>query len=164
MAEVIVAMVILGIISVIAVPNIVGTIQRIRLNGAAQKLASDIRYTRELALSRHGTFGIEFDTANNSYQLFQLNGATKTVITDPYRQGNMVIDFDTRPEFGGVTISSVSSCVGICATQELRINAFGKPLDASNAAFTSPATVTLQNGSLTRTIQVSQQTAFAELI
>ena len=165
LVEMVLALVILGIISGVAYSNISGSIEKIRLNGASQKLTSDIRYAREMALSRHDTYGLEFDIAGNFYQVFVLNGVTKTVINDPQKNTSMIIDFDDRPEFKGVMISSVNSCVGVgCLTAEIRFTSFGIPQDANNGTFTSAATVGLQNGSQTKSIQVNQQTAFTEIV
>ena len=156
--ELIVIMIIIAIISLIVAPQIVGAIQSVRLNAAASKLASDIRYTRELALSRHDVFGIEFDQAGNSYIVFSWDGATKTTMTSPYLGGtNLVVDYDTSTEFAGVSINAVTST-------EIRIDAFGIPYDATNTALVAPATVVLQNGAGTRTVRVQPETALTEII
>jgi len=68
-----------------------------------------------------------------------------------------VVDYDTAPEFSGVSINAVSST-------EIRIDAFGIPYDATGTAFVAPATVVLQNGAGTRTVRVQPETALTEII
>lgn len=163
--ELIIVIVIISIVALIATPNIVSALQSLRASAAAQKLLTDIRYVRELALSHHTTYGIEFNAAGNSYQLYRLNGMVKTVLTDPHTGGNLVVDFDTRPEYAGVEIDSLDVCEGIaCIAAEIRVDAVGIPYDETGTAFTSPATITLANGSVTRTIAVTQETGFTELV
>ncbi len=164
MIETVLVLVITGIVIVIAVPNIVTAIQSIRLNAAAQRLVADIRYARELAISRHSVYGIQINQDSNSYQVFSLSGVTKTTIKDPYKAGNLVVSFSSAPEYSGVSISGVNACTGgICSTNDIRISAFGIPSDANNINYTSAATISLQNGSFTKTVSVNQQTGFAEI-
>ena len=163
--EFILVIVILSIIAIIVMPNILGTLQNLRLQAAAERLMSDIRYVRELALSHHDVYGIEFNQAGNSYQIFSWDGLNKTILTDPHKGTTFLVDYDDLEEYNGVTINSVSSCVGIgCLTDEIRIDAFGTPYDATNSAYTSQATIVLKNGSFTRTVQVTHETSYTELI
>jgi len=167
LAEVTIAIVILAVLALILAPKITDALARIRLNAAAQKLAADIRYTRELALSNHAVYGIEFNTVGNYYQLFSVSGGTKTVITDPHKGVSMTIDYDLLPEFGGVTLSSTGNmCTDVsqCGTKEIRIDAFGNPKDRLDVAFTNNVTIVLQNGSFSRTVQVTPGTAYTELV
>jgi Tfp pilus assembly protein FimT len=160
-------MIVVLILALILTPKITDALARVRVNAAAQKLVADIRYVRELALSHHAVYGIEFRVDQNSYELFSLSGNTKTLITDPYRSGSMVVDFDNLPEFGGVTLGSITNiCTDAnqCTTSEIRVDAFGNPKDRLNAAFTNNVTVTLQKGSFSRTVRVTPQTAFTELV
>jgi prepilin-type N-terminal cleavage/methylation domain-containing protein len=165
LVEMIMVLVLVGIAYAIAAPRIGAALNTLRLNGAAQKISADIRYAREMAISRHETYGIEFDQAGNSYQVFQLSGSVKITVLDPYRGTPFTVDFDLLPEYKGVVISGVNACAGgLCTTQEIRIDAFGRPTDAFNNSFSSPAAIVLQIGSLSKTIQVTHQTSFTELI
>lgn len=128
-----------------------------RLNSAAEKLSSDIRYVRELALSHHDTYGIEFDTGANSYTLFHFDGVSKTTIEDPHLATNMVIDFDTLSEYAGVSLSSASPA-------EIRINAFGQPMSNLNINLATTSTIVLAGAnSTTRSIQVLPETGYTNL-
>ncbi len=152
--------------SMAVLPRITDTLQTMRLRTAAEKLAADVRYARELALSYHDVYGIEFNMATNSYQVFSWNGATKTVVADPFRGGsNLIVDFDDIAEYNGVTISAVNSCAGLgCLTSEVRVDAFGIPYDGNDNAFTAPASVTLSLAGANRIVRIQPETAYTEII
>ena len=162
--EMVIVVVILTIVVLITFPRIVNSLDSIRVSAAAQKLGNDIRYVRDLALSNHNTYGITFSSTDNSYTVFKLEGATKTTTTNPYTAKPMVVDFDTIPEYVGVTMGSVSMCASTCTSQELRIDAFGNPLDQSGAAYTSQSSVVLQLGNYSRTVQITPETSFTKVV
>ena len=164
LVEMVTAIVIISIMSLMTIPKIAATIANLRLDAAASKMISDLHYVREMALSRHGTYGLEVNQAGNSYTFFFWDGSSKTTMTDPHKRTAMSVDYDNQPEYSGVTISAIDFCEGVCTTEEVRIDAFGVPSDASGNAFTSVATVTLQSGSSTKTIQVTPETAFVEIV
>ena len=163
--EVMAAVVIIGLLAAIARPQVVTALQSFKLNAAAAKMLSDIRYTREMALSRHSTYGIEVNAASNYYQIFSLSGGVKTVITDPSTRKAMTIDFDLLPQYSGVTIGTVDLCQsGGCGTVDLRFDSFGVPSDSAGTTMASTATVQLTAGGVTRTVTIYQQTAFSEVV
>jgi len=163
--ETVLTLFVLSTLALIALPQMAGAIQNFRMNSAAQKMLSDIRYVRELALSRHGTFGIQVNVADNSYQLFSLSGGTKTVLTDPMRRGSMLVDFDLLAQYSGVSIGAVDFCeAGGCTAVDLRFNSFGVPSDSAGTVMASAATIALSAGGTTRTIRVNQQTAFSQVV
>ena len=163
--EVIAAIVIIGLLAVIARPQVVSKLQSFKLNAAAARMLSDIRYTREMALSRRSTYGITVNAASNYYQIFSLSGGVKTVITDPSTRNAMTIDFDLLPQYSGVTIGTVDLCQsGGCGTVDLRFDSAGTPSDSAGTTMASTATVQLGAGGVTRTITIHQQTAFSEVV
>ena len=156
---------IMGLLSSIAMPQITGALQNFKLNVAARTMLSSIRYAREMALSRHGTYGIEIDAANNSYKLFSLTNNVKTTIKDTQSQKTMDVDFDLLPQCSGVTIGTVDVCEGgSCPSKQLRFDSFGAPSDSSGTAMASAATIALSSGGATRTVRVNQETAFSEVV
>lgn len=155
--EVVIVMVIVGILAIVAIPQVMGTMSATRLNNAAQKLAADIRYAKEFALSRHNVYGVDINTSTNTYEIFSWDGVNKTVINDPYTNAPMSTDLDLSTEYSGVTISAAS-------IDEIRINAFGTPQDSLGTNLTSAATITLANGGLTRQVQITHETALVEVI
>lgn len=163
LVEIAIALTVVGVLSVMAMPDIATSARTLRLNNAAQRLAGDIRYIRSLALSNHKTYGIDFDLDNDntvdgtSYNLFELNGGTQTTINDPNRNTATAISFSSQPEFSGVSITSASS-------MQLRVDEFGKPYNASGAALTATMTITLQSSSLSKNVNITQETSFVEIV
>ncbi len=163
--ETVIVVAIISIISLAIIPKIASVMQNMRLNAAAQRVATDIRLARVLAISNHGTYGIEFNQGGNSYYLYSWDGVNKTTLAETHTGQPHIVDFDDIPEYQGITISSLSMCSGInCFTAEIRIDPFGVPSDGTDTAFTNPATVALQSGSSTKTVQVTPETAFTELV
>jgi prepilin-type N-terminal cleavage/methylation domain-containing protein len=163
--EVVVAITIVGLLAVMARPQVMSKLQNFKLNAAAVKMLSDIRYARELALSRHSTYGIEVNAASNYYQIFSLTGGVKTVLTDPMTRAGMTTDFDLLSQYSGVTIGAVDLCeAGGCGTVDLRFDSFGAPSDSAGTAMASLATVALTAGGVTKTVRIYQQTAFCEVV
>lgn len=154
--ELIITMVILTILAVYFAPRIHSPIQALKVQEAAQKIALDIRYARELALSRHATYGISFNAGANSYQLFQMVSGSAVVLTNPHTGAAMTIDLDTATEYAGVDLVSAS-------VSEIRFNEFGTPYNNLGTALSSTATVVLQISSITRTVSLYPQTAFTEI-
>ena len=155
---------VLGLMAVISLPNIYSAIQNFRLNSAARKMTADIRYARELALSRHGTYGITVTAGSNTYSLFSLSGSTKTVLTDPWRQKPLSVAFDGTSGYAGVTIGTVDFCeLSGCPLVDLRFDSFGTPSDSNGAAMASNATVQLQSGGTTKTVTIQPETGFCEI-
>jgi Tfp pilus assembly protein FimT len=157
LVEMVLLIMITSILAVVFAPQITDSINDIRLNKAAQKLAMDIRYMRDLAMSRHDVYGIEFDDADNSYRLYQWDGANKNTITDPHKGGDMIVDFDTIEAFNGVTL-------GASSTTDVTVDAFGVPYDANGLELASAATVTLHSGSLTATVQITNATGYVDVV
>ncbi|MCB9799392.1 MAG: type II secretion system protein [Candidatus Omnitrophica bacterium] len=170
--EMVIAFVVLGILSLAVLPKTLESLKAVRTGAAADKLMSDIRYARWLALSHHTYYGIEIKQANNAYDVFSYNASsnTKTLITDPHTNKAMTVDFDLLPEFSGVQIVAVDFCAaGSCVSQSVIFDAFGVPMDNNEATYTSDATVSLNtwssssSDSTARTVTVHAATAFTEV-
>lgn len=155
--EMVILVMITGILGVVFAPQITNSMNDIRLSKAAQKLAMDIRYMRELALSRHDVYGIEFNDEDNSYRLYHWDGANKNTIADPHMGGEMVVDFDTIAAFNGVTL-------GESSTTDVTVDAFGVPYDANGLALASAASVILHSGSLSTTVQITNSTGYVDIV
>ncbi len=165
LVEMVPVMLVVGIMAVVTGPQIVSSLQSFKLNAAAGQMLADVRYARELALSRHATYGIEINQAGNYYQIFSLSGNTKTVLTDPLTRKPMTVDFDLLPEYSGVTFGTVDFCQsGGCAAVDLRFDSFGVPADSAGSTMASSATAQISAGGTTRTLTINEQTAFSEIV
>jgi len=165
--EIIILLLIVSILSAISIPKMINMSETMHLNAAARKLAYDIRYVRENALSLHDVFGVEFDTGANSYQVFQWDGAQKNILTDPHTRSEMVIDLDDRPEYEGVSLYTVgytdSNSGQLVPITEFRVDAFGNPEDDLGNDLEDPVVITLQSGSASQQVQMTHQTGFVEV-
>jgi len=163
LVETVILMLIISILAVISFPALNQAMQHLRLRSASERLISDLRYARELALSRHGTYGIEFNTTNNTYEVFSWDGIAKTTVSDPTTGNPLLVDFDTLPGTNGVSITSANTCQGVCSSEQIRIDSFGKPSDSAGTALQSAATIMLQNGIFSATVQVTPQTGYSRI-
>jgi len=69
LAELMITIAIIGIISAIAIPNMIGWVPKYRLQNAASDLRGELQATRFRAIKENREFAIFFDTANNRYQV-----------------------------------------------------------------------------------------------
>lgn len=78
--EVIVVMIIIGIVAAIVLPKIDfgGTSSRASVDGAANMIASDIRYTQECAMATRTSKTITFSAGGNSYLFNPTNNLDPT--------------------------------------------------------------------------------------
>jgi len=78
--EVIVVMIIIGIVAAIVLPKIDfgGTSSRASVDGAANMIASDIRYAQEFAMATRASKTITFSVGGNSYSFNPTNNLDPT--------------------------------------------------------------------------------------
>lgn len=101
--EIIMVITIVGIIAALAIPRF-EPFFAIKLDGAVKKVAQDIRYTQQLAISRHENCVITFNTGTNSYNVL-CNGVAAT---DPFTHNALAMNFNTDSQYGGIDITSAS--------------------------------------------------------
>jgi prepilin-type N-terminal cleavage/methylation domain-containing protein len=152
LTELIVILSILGIVSWLAYPKVVA-MDEIKLDTAARRLASDLRYAQSLAMSRRVIHGILFNPAAERYTVFAPNSATP--ITDPAdRAKTLTVDYTSRTEFLGVQIQSAS----FGTTPGVTFDYFGVPRDTSGVDLTTSGRVVLTYQGVTDTVLVAPQT------
>lgn len=135
--ELIMAMILIGILSVMASPifqNLPGT----RAQAAAFRLRSDLRYIQMLAIETQQTTRVVFDAPANTYQLQILDTAGWQPVVNPGTHNAFTVPLNTG-DFQGVTLSQVN----FNNASELRFNALGVPSDGAGAALADPAYVKL---------------------
>ena len=152
LTEMTVIIVILGILSWLAYPKVVA-MDEIKLDAAARRLASDLRYAQSLAMSRRVVHGILFNSAAEKYTVFAPNAATP--ITDPAdRARTLVVDYTSRTEFKGVLVQSAS----FGTTPGVTFDYFGVPRDTSGTDLTTNGVVVLTYQGNTDSVLVAPQT------
>jgi MSHA pilin protein MshC len=159
--ELVMVIVIIGILSVIAHSRF-SSFYDLKLEGAARKLAADIRYAQQVALSQHEAHGIEFDTTNNRYRLYAVSSGTN--VTDPLTReagvsgqswtSGYVVTYNTDPEFEGIDMTSAS----FGSASILRFTSLGTPQDSVGANLSATGSVGMSLQGYSRTVQVTPNT------
>lgn len=124
-----------------------------RLTNARVKLTSDIRYIQALAISRGGTFGIQFIPGSETYSLYEGTAATK--IKDPLNpMSDFTVNYTTSREFSGVDMVSAS----FDGSQSLEFDWQGVPHSGGGSALSSEGAIVLQSGTSSTTVRIATQT------
>lgn len=107
--EMVMVIIIIGILAALAVPRF-NSFYSIKLNGAAKKLVSDIRFTQQIAISEHTYTRIVFDIAAETYTAYKYDTGTSSWVNmpDPFTRGNLIENFNSDPKYGGINISSTT--------------------------------------------------------
>ena len=70
LAELVIAVVIMGIASALAVPVFGRVMYKLKLNAATRDITSDLRWARSQSISKRVQYGLNFDFANKTYRVF----------------------------------------------------------------------------------------------
>lgn len=122
----------------------------IRLNGAMKKVLADIRYVQQLAISRHESYNIIFNTADETYEV--LRAADNSYATNPFSRGSFIVNFTSDPQYNGINI--VSASFG----QTLQFDWQGIPRDASGTALSEEENIVFSSQGNTMTIYITPNT------
>ena len=134
----------------------------IKLNGAGEKLLSDIRYAKRLAMTNHEICGISFDVAGNSYAVYRYKSTfppppPPVPVGDPHRPGyDLKIDYDGNEYeyYNGIGITSAD----FGGTNELRFDSLGIPYDAGDNKLSASGQVVISYEGNDFTITVTPRT------
>lgn len=163
--ELTIVMIIVGVLAAAMMVNMQSQSLH-KLSAAAERMASDIRYAQQFAIST-GRFA-QFDISNvNHYEVHWIveGSSTENQVEDPHFPGqNFIVDFDdVGSPHEGVTFP-FPNCQSLTVSEEdLQFNSFGVPLCCGNSntpceAMTSPYQVTLSYSGRTRTVTVERET------
>ena len=148
------------IIAVIGILSVVGFIalnpyKGIKLEAAARKVAADLQYNRNLALSTAGWYGVSFEVdPSNTYRAYETDGATDTPIENPAQVGKDFV-VDLHDYYSGVTINSVN----IAGGNKVEFHPLGTPYDDKNGSpIATTGIITIGYAGLTRTVQITPNT------
>ena len=153
--ELVMVLLITGILAVVAVATI-SNLAETRVDLAAAKLRSDIRYAQVLAVTTQQRAGIFFDVGANTYTV-SLEGPVNvwTPVTDPQSRQPLSYDLDLAP-YSGLTLADV---IFVSAGRALVFDRWGDPYGYDTATQTATALasfgqVSVQSGAVQRTITV----------
>lgn len=169
LVEAVVVLVILAVLAVVMTVSLQSQSLH-KLNAAAERMASDIRYAQQLAIStgnftRVATWGPGSNTDDNQYDLFWITvgDPTENLVSHPLDATQAYsVDFDDPGPHQGVTFTP-PACIG-GPQDDLYFDPNGIPQccnlpnhDAC-APMTEPFTIALTYGGRTRRVAVAPQT------
>ncbi|MEA3492766.1 MAG: prepilin-type N-terminal cleavage/methylation domain-containing protein [Candidatus Margulisiibacteriota bacterium] len=149
--------VVLGLIVVLAGVSMIalGSLGPVRVDAAAKRLAADLKYAQNLALTTSKWYGVSFEADPvNLYTIYITDGVTDTVIKDPSALQN---DFsiDISNEYSGVIIDSVYFDGG----NKIEFHPLGYPYDDKNGSpLVNTGTVSVEFGGTTKTVIIIPNT------
>ena len=150
--ETVMVIVIVAILAALAIPRF-DSFYSIKLDGSMRKVISDIRFSQQMAVSRHANCSIVFDTAADTYTAQEqlVAGGPWSGIKDPFTRANLVMNYRSDPQYRGIDIVSAN----FNSSNTLQFDWQGAPLSGGNATFNY-----LGN---TRTVVVANNTGKASL-
>ena len=127
----------------------------IKLEAAAKKVAADLEYTRNLAISTARWYGVSFEVNPvNTYRVYQTDGTLDAPIENPAQLGKDFV-VDLHDYYGGVTINSVD----IAGGNQVEFHPLGRPYnDRNGSSLAAAGIITLGYAGLTRTIEITPNT------
>jgi len=147
--ELIIVFAIVAILAAIVVAKAPGT--KPNLNSVAQQLASDIRYTQSLAMSRAQSYQLILSSTS-----YQIQTSTGTVVPNE-TTGQTNFPMPTQPSYYAVTISLPPTNL---PNNIISFNSSGTPYvdSAATVALSNAAVITLTSGTNTSTVTIQPQT------
>ena len=123
--EMTVVIIIVAILSYAVVANFTDSHESLQLNAITLKLASDVRYARDLALTEGMGSRVYIDLTNNQYYL---KWDDESYMQNPMGGGDFVVALGRPGEFGSVQITSTAFSGG-----RLDFGTSGSPRNAGNS-------------------------------
>lgn len=115
------------------------------LAAAARGLVADIHFVKNRAVTTHAPCGVAFSPSGDTYTLFA--GTPATPLQHPLRPGQ-----DYRVNLGAQGVDLVTASFGGGA--QVRFDALGQPLDASDQPFLTRGRAILARGAERDTVSV----------
>ncbi len=155
LVEILIIIVVLLVAAAMSVPMISGAAD-MQVRSGSSKIAADLEYAKNMAITNQKTYTVTFDTNANSYQLSDSDG----VIDHPFENGSFVVNFSTDSRFKRVSIDSAD----FDSSNSVTYDYLGCPY--SGTTVTSPLNlgeVTLSADSVTATVSVEPATGYVTI-
>jgi len=155
--ELVMVMVLLSIVSVVAYISL-GSYKSHHLSAAAEKVAVDLRYAKNLALSSTKWHGVAFPVnPANTYNIYETDGTTDDTNIKSLLDPSQDFIVNISDDFGGVTISNVD----IFGVRQVEFSPLGEPYtDKTDPApdIDDTGEITLTIGDSSLTVEISRET------
>ena len=149
--EIIMVVAILGILASFAAVEFSDSLTSVQSGTAVEKVASDVRFAQQLALSYGAEVRVHVDLAQNEYSLKWSDGS---YVDNPAGGGNFVVRFG-QGNYSNVEITNVGFANG-----RLDFDAGGRPLNSGSDFSGSLGLLTINNK---RTIVIAANTGFVSI-
>ncbi|MDP8233395.1 MAG: hypothetical protein P9M06_01140 [Candidatus Saelkia tenebricola] len=156
LVELVILITIVGVLAFVATMNIDSYFYT-KLHACAQKIHADIRYAQYLSIAEHRVYGIEFDSGDNYYRVYDPD--TGDLAIDPYTRADLELDLDDSREYEGISITSVN----FDSADEVRFTSLGKPLNDSGTDLLSTGVVNLSYRGHSKQVDVYPVTGWVEI-
>ncbi|MFH1347333.1 MAG: hypothetical protein ABIH22_01455 [Candidatus Margulisiibacteriota bacterium] len=152
--ELVVILIVVGIVAIISFVAL-NPYKGVKLDAGAKKVAADLQYIRNLALSTAKWYGIRFEADPvNTYTVYETDGTTDTVIENPANLGKDFI-IDLNAYYSGIIIESVN----IGGGSKIEFHPLGKPYtDKNGSALSSAGSIILEYSGITKEITITPNT------
>lgn len=163
MIEIMVVLVILGIAALIAMP-MMSSAADMQVRGAANRLAADLDYAKNMAITHQRSYTVVFDPANESYLIQNADGT----IDNPLRPGaDFQVSFPAERSISRVAIVSVT-LDPVDASNAITFDYLGAPysgtaVDATQALNTGQVMLRDLSGNFTLTVNVEPMTGYVTI-
>ena len=157
--ELIMVIVILSILAGVAIPRMLD-MGVVRLDMAARKIQSDIRYVQSLAVSIQKRTRIDFSISQDEYSLYLENSPGNwNLISNPLTKDNFTVELNSG-DFRGIDITiSYFNADNNALVFDMWGNPYGYDINTgSSSPLNNPARVRLVSGSDLKDIRVERGT------
>ncbi len=154
--ELVLVLLVATVVGIVVSTNLSG-FPTIKVNGAARKLASDIRFAQQMAITQQVKYGVAVNVpVANKYTVYKNDDPTVPA-RDPAGGNNFIVDFTTG-QFQGVTLSSTLPVDG-SARKLVKFDSQGQPLGGGGSALAGPNnTITLSYSGATAVVTIAPTT------
>ncbi|MCD6175500.1 MAG: prepilin-type N-terminal cleavage/methylation domain-containing protein, partial [Planctomycetes bacterium] len=165
LVELIIVVVILGIAAAIAVPML-SSAADMQVRSAANRIAADLDYAKNLAITHQSRYCVIFDEANESYEIRVDPFGVGDVIDHPVNPGKFVVDFSADSRLSRVDIVSADFDSGTSVSNVITFDYMGSPYSSTMATNLLTGQITLrdkQSGNFTLTVDVEPVTGYVTM-
>jgi prepilin-type N-terminal cleavage/methylation domain-containing protein len=143
LVELLVVIVVIGVLSGIAAPNVSRMMDSYRVRAASRQLATELQYAKTKAIAENANYQVHFDVVNSRYRTEKSDGTND----GPWRN-----TADATTAYNGNGVSLAKGFTG----DFLIFTPIGEALDSAGAPLVADATVVLSTvGSLSKTVSIA---------
>jgi Tfp pilus assembly protein FimT len=154
MLEALVVVAISLILGTLVMPQVLRTLQRLRLNTTSRELMSTVEAARFVSIMRQGVFGAQIDNTRHTFEVVQWDAPS--VSWQPLTISGKYDSFASRKEFNPKVTLSVT---GLGATNIIAFNGKGELMNCTGAV-----PVPYTSGSATPTITLATETGACDVL